>query len=351
MGASQSFSKLAVVQWYFSGTSKYGKKGYDAASSLFKSSDMVDMAGKHVAVTGANSGIGFATAKCFAERNAEVHLLCRSQSKADAARDKITEMTGNKNVHAHVCDASTLSSIRTFAVEFGKKFTQLNVLVNNAGGMPAERTTTAEGHDSIMASALGGTMLLTAVMLPFLKKAGDSCGRVVNVVSGGAFTVTCPDPKRLDMKEDKYDPTAFYAFSKRAQILLTELWAQKYKEEYPTVRFYSMHPGWATTEGVADALEGGRLGLSSTNGFRSADEGADTIVYLGCTENPDTISQASNGKLWFDRSIAAPAPYIGTGTNSKVQEELWVEACKYVGGLGDTPDAPDAPAATPTAEV
>ena len=97
-------------------------------------------------------------------------------------------------------------------LKYGNK---LDVLVNNAGGMPAERTWTNDEHDTIMASALGGTMLLTACCLPSLKKSNNGTGRVINIVSGGAYCVKCPPSDDLDFrKASKYDATLFYAYAK-----------------------------------------------------------------------------------------------------------------------------------------
>ena len=295
---------------------------------------------KVVAITGANKGLGFATAKIFAEKNAEVHLLCRDKSKGDEAKTRLMEILtcDGKNIYSHECNASEMKSIREFSKTLNK-LNKLDVLVNNAGGMPATKTLTNDNHDTIMASALGGTMLLTQLCLPALSKS-ENGGRVINVVSGGAYTVNCPDPKDLDfINAKKYNPTLFYAFAKRAQIILTDLWPEKLKsisndsENFNKIRFYSMHPGWAETEGVADALESGNLGLSSTEGFRSAEQGADTILFLGSTNRDDIINGNKDGEMWFDRTIVSKHMGMGTKSSDSKNEELWEEAIKYVGGF------------------
>jgi dehydrogenase/reductase SDR family protein 12 len=327
MGNAQGFNTWAAVNWYYIAKGSYGAKGFAKASKQFKPSDIGSMKNKVVAITGANRGLGFAAATEFAKLDAEVHLLCRSKAKGEEAANSIKSSTSNSKVFAHVCDASSMESITNFSEAFCGAYDKLDVLVNNAGGMPAEKTLTDDmQHDSIMASALGGVMLLSQRLLPVLRKGSDK-GRVINVVSGGGFTVGCPDIADLDFLKQDYNPTLIYAFAKRAQMLLTEMWPVKHPEE--NVRHYSMHPGWAITEGVNEALEGGRLGLDSTSGFRTAAEGVDTMVFLGSTLSPDVLNH--DGTLWFDRQQSKTELTWGTQTNAAEKEKLWNAAIKYIG--------------------
>jgi len=330
MGGSQSFATYATIQWYIYGKNSYGSKGFNAAKKLFRDGDIADMKGKHVAITGSNRGLGYAAALEFAKLNADVHLLCRSETKGREAAEKIIAATSNKKVFAHVCDASSISSVKAFSSSFISKYGTLDVLVNNAGCMPPEKIMTDDEHDSIMASALVGSQALTSALLPCLSKA-TGFGRVINVVSGGAYTVNCPDPTDLDFKKlTKYNATLIYAFAKRSQIILTEWWAKLYPKD--DVRFYAMHPGWAVTEGVNEALEGGRLGVESTDGFRTAAEGIDTVVYIGSTtQAEEVLSKENNGKLWFDRVVVDPHIGFGTRCNDDKKTKLWNAANAYVG--------------------
>ena len=350
MGNSYGFAPIAVLRWYLSGTKNYGIKGWEMASAKFNPNDIPNsLSGTVVAITGANSGLGFACAKIYAERDAEVHLLCRNVEKGEKAKSRICEILEKegkdgkrkeKNIFAWECNASDMSSIRLFSEKFNTAGRKLDVLVNNAGGMPAERTWTNDEHDTIMASALGGTMLLTACCLPSLKNSNNGIGRVINVVSGGAYCVKCPPPNDLDFrKASKYDATLFYAYAKRAQVILTELWPKFISEIdddksiNDKIRFFCMHPGWAETEGVADALEGGRLGLSSTEGFRTAEQGADTILFLGATKREDILEPSKNGELYFDREVVSKHLGLGTNSDESTKNQLWDAAAKYVGGL------------------
>jgi dehydrogenase/reductase SDR family protein 12 len=338
MGSSQSYNYIAATQWYLDGRKTYGAAGYERArASWFKDSDICDMTGKVVAITGANKGLGFAAAKQVAELKAEVHLLCRNLTAAEEAKKRLVEVTKNSNIFVHECDASDFDSIRAFGKKFSATQKPIHVLVNNAGGMPAERTENRQGKETIMACGLGGTMLLTSVCLPFLAASGD--GRVINVSSGGGYTVKCPDPEDLNFdKMKQYNPTLFYAFTKRAQLILTEQWTKRHGPGSSSalagkVRFHCMHPGWATTEGVADALEGGRLGLDNTDGFRTAAQGADTITFLASTSNEEV---KQSGEMWFERRVSVKhygGWFGGTTSSNKLDERLWAKASEFVGGL------------------
>ena len=216
------------------------------------------MNGKVVAITGANKGLGFATARQLIDLDAEVHLLCRDLVKAEEAKTKLlasptssSTSSPAKRVFCHEVDVSNFGNVRKFAQTFSKECPKLDVLINNAGCMPTARTLTAEGNESIMATALGGTMLLTSLLLPILKKAVQP--RVINVSSGGGYTVKAMIDDLNTLQMSKYDGTLIYAFAKRNQIELTEKWSSSLGPD-SKIWMGSMHPGWSDTEGLKEAM-------------------------------------------------------------------------------------------------
>ena len=291
MGGSQSYSVTAVTQWYLEGSKLYGKKGklycnnfvcylvltifigcpsggmclfvlicvgFQTASVNFNASDLASMRGKVVAITGANKGIGFAAARQLIGLDAEVHLLCRDLTRAEEAKTKLlasptssATSSSTKKIFCHELDVSNFGNIRNFAQSFTKECPKLDVLINNAGCMPTTRTLTAEGNESIMATALGGTMLLTSLLIPILKKAEHP--RVINVSSGGGYTVRAMIDDLNSLQMSKYDGTLIYAFAKRNQIELTEKWSTSLGPD-SKIWIGSMHPGWSDTEGLQEAM-------------------------------------------------------------------------------------------------
>ncbi|MEM8708834.1 MAG: dehydrogenase, partial [Actinomycetota bacterium] len=89
--------------------------------------------------------------------------------------------------------------------------------------------------------------------------------------------------------------TEQYARAKRAQVTLNEIWAQKFPDS--GVRFHSLHPGWADTPGVEEALPTFRKIVGPL--LRSPDEGADTLVWLAA----DDTAIVENGGFWHDRAL------------------------------------------------
>ena len=127
---------------------------------------MEDLSNKTFVVTGANSGIGFAAAKQFAARGAEVVLVCRDETKGLAAVKDIEESTGNTNIVLEVADFSSLASVRELADRLLLGYESIDVLCNNAGGANANRQLTDEGFElTLVTNHLSG-YLLTRLLLP-----------------------------------------------------------------------------------------------------------------------------------------------------------------------------------------
>lgn len=137
--------------------------------------------GKTCIVTGANVGIGYYTALNFAKRGARVILACRNQEKAEDARAKMVEATGNLNVIVKIVDLSSLNSIRKFAKEINETEQRLDVLVNNAGIGCNDHSYTVDGLSLTMQSNHFGPFLLTILLIDLLKKSSPS--RIVTVSS------------------------------------------------------------------------------------------------------------------------------------------------------------------------
>ena len=89
---------------------------------------------KNVIITGANSGLGFETAKKIARDHAfRVILACRNEAKAARAKADIISATGNGQIDTMKLDTSSLASVRAFANTFIERYGTVDVLINNAG--------------------------------------------------------------------------------------------------------------------------------------------------------------------------------------------------------------------------
>ncbi|OMO83960.1 Short-chain dehydrogenase/reductase SDR [Corchorus olitorius] len=263
-------------------------------SKKFQPEDMqISIEGKNCIVTGANSGIGFAAAEGLASRGATVYMVCRNKERGEAALSKIQSSTGNPNVHLEICDLSSVSEIKSFSSRFSSKDVPVHVLINNAGLIENKRVTTFEGFELNFAVNVLGTDATTELMLPLLEKAAPDA-RVITVSSGGMYAA--PLTTDLQFNDGKFDGVAQYARNKRVQVALTEKWAEMYKNK--GIGFYSMHPGWAETPGVAKSLPNFNQRLSGK--LRTSEEGADTIIWLALQPKEKLVS----GGFYFDRAEA-----------------------------------------------
>lgn len=276
------------------GFTQFTKSGFQNHSKNFKEDDMkIPMEGKNCVVTGANSGIGYATAEGLASHGANVYMVCRNKERGEAALSKIQSTTGNPNVHLEVCDLSLISEVKSFVSRFSSEDKPVHVLVNNAGLMEHARVTTPEGLELNFAVNVAATYAMTELMMPLLEKAAPDA-RVITVSSGGMYTT--PLTQNLQFSESSFDGTEQYARNKRVQVALTEKWAKTYSSK--GVGFYSMHPGWAATPGVAKSLPGFSEKLSGR--LRTNEEGADTVIWLALQPKEKLVS----GAFYFDRAEA-----------------------------------------------
>ncbi|XP_047977265.1 retinol dehydrogenase 11-like [Salvia hispanica] len=105
--------------------------------------------GKNCVVTGANSGIGYATAEGLAARGATVYIVCRSKEWGEAAHSKIQSATGNKNVHLEICDISSIDDVKTLASRFCAMDEPVHIL-----RLSSNLRTSDEGADTVIWLAL-----------------------------------------------------------------------------------------------------------------------------------------------------------------------------------------------------
>jgi NAD(P)-dependent dehydrogenase (short-subunit alcohol dehydrogenase family) len=284
--------------------------------------------GWSVLVTGANSGIGAAACERLARGGATVHMLVRDPDRGERAREAIAARAGAGELVLEVCDVASMASVREFAERFTAEHPELHALVNNAGVMPAQRTRTAEGFELTFATNVLGPFLLTGLLLPALRRGAPS--RIVNVSSGGMYTQRL-DAADLQLDGRDYEPAAAYAHTKRCEVILTELWAERLRGSGITV--HSMHPGWADTPGVRSSLPRFRKVMRPL--LRDAEQGADTAVWLATADEPASRS----GLFWHDREPRRTHRFPWTRETAADRERLW-EECAGLTGLDSPVAAP-----------
>lgn len=274
--------------------------------------------GRTAMVTGANRGLGKAIAAGLAELGATVVLTVRDRDSGQRARDEIAAASG-ADVRVEVCDVSSLSAVRTFAADLRTRVSRLDVLVHNAGLLPAARAETDESHEITLATHVLGPILLTELLVPMLAESDDP--RVILMSSGGMYTQSLPieDP---EYRAGGYRGAVAYARTKRMQVAFTPLLARRWGGE--RIRVYSMHPGWADTPGVATSLPGFRAVTGPL--LRTAEQGADTAVWLAATR-----PAPPSGTFWHDRRTR-PEHYLPwTRYSDDDRQRLWRYCADAIG--------------------
>jgi NAD(P)-dependent dehydrogenase (short-subunit alcohol dehydrogenase family) len=211
---------------------------------LWTAADVPDQAGRIAVVTGANSGIGFETARVLAEHGASVILACRDDGKADTAVARIAAAAPHATVTVVRLDLASLASVREAAGQILASHDRLDLLVNNAGLMMPPRGVTADGFELQIGTNHLGHFALTGLLLGALLPVEGS--RVVTVSSNGHRA------GRIDFgdlqSERRYSRMTSYGQSKLANLLFTyELQRRLAQAGAPTVAL-AAHPGTASTE-------------------------------------------------------------------------------------------------------
>ncbi len=288
----------------------YSRLGFEARKRFWPADPPAGaLKGRVALVTGANSGLGKATAKGLAALGATVHLVVRDTGRGERAKAEVLAAVPGAELHVLRCDVSDLADVRKLAD--GLTGT-VDVLVHNAGVLPPKREETADGHEVALATAVLGPFLLTELLSPALESSSD--GRVVFVSSGGMYS----QPLRVDdpeYREGEFAGAKAYSRVKRMQVVLAELWAEELGPDGVVV--HSMHPGWADTPGVSTSLP--RFHQLTKPLLRTPEQGADTIVWLTAAAEPGR----ENGKFWHDRRVRS-THYLPWQKESEVDRRaLW----------------------------
>jgi NAD(P)-dependent dehydrogenase (short-subunit alcohol dehydrogenase family) len=203
-----------------------------------------DQHGRTVVITGANTGLGFETAKALATRGATVVLAVRNLDKGEEAVARITETTPGADVSPCRLDLSSLDSVRAGAEELRASHERIDLLINNAGVMYTPQGRTADGFETQFGTNHLGHFALTGLLLDRMLTTPGS--RVVTVSSGGHRIRARIHFDDLNL-ERGYSRVAAYGQSKLANLLFTyEL--QRRLAPLGTTAALAAHPGTSKTE-------------------------------------------------------------------------------------------------------
>jgi NAD(P)-dependent dehydrogenase (short-subunit alcohol dehydrogenase family) len=287
--------------------------------------DLPDLSGKTAIVTGANSGIGFHTAKHLALHGASVVLACRN---TDAGRTAAAKMSGEVDVAE--LDLASLGSVRRFAESVDRP---VDLLVNNAGVMyPPRYRETEDGFELQYGTNHLGHVALTARLLPRLLEA--PAPRVVAVASiahhAGNDSVLEGNPQA------GYSPQPAYGNTKLANILFARELQRRASAAGSTLTATAAHPGVAATNlvGSRDGM-GGFAPIRWTAPmwtrivFQSALNGARPVLYAATEAEPGSYT----GNTWMGewRGPVGPAKLSRFARDDELAAKLWDKSLDEAG--------------------
>ncbi|MBO8142625.1 MAG: SDR family NAD(P)-dependent oxidoreductase [Firmicutes bacterium] len=211
--------------------------------------DIPDQRGRVVVITGGNRGLGLATAKALAAKNATVVLASRDVRRAERARQEILAAVPSASVTVMELDLASLAAVRRFAEQFREAFPRLDILINNAGVMGWPRTETADGFEAHFGINHLGHFALTGLLLGRLLDTPKS--RVVTVSSQMEAAANL----RFDdlMGERRYNPMIAYSRSKLCNLLFAYELERRLRRIGSETISVAAHPGTAATA-ILDSL-------------------------------------------------------------------------------------------------
>jgi NAD(P)-dependent dehydrogenase (short-subunit alcohol dehydrogenase family) len=270
-------------------------------------------------VTGANRGIGLATARGLARLGATVAMVCRDATLGAAAVERVREETGSRDVALIVGDLASRDAIRRAAVEIARRWTAVHILVHNAGVSVSRRTMTSDGVELTLAVNHLGPFLLTDLLLPLLRAGAPSW----------VVTVTSEFERfgRIDFDDlqlaRRYGQTRAYVRTKLANVLFTRALAERVRDQ--GIVASCVYPGLVATDLLRERWWWRARWLRPLwrQLFRSPEDAAEGIVALVST--PPSLEQS--GQCYKD---GLPVPTSRRSNDAAAQRRLWEESERLV---------------------
>lgn len=269
------------------------------------------MNNKLCVITGANSGIGFETARELAKQGAFIVMVCRNEDKAEAAKQKIHQESPSSGIDIVLCDFSIQDEIRAAADQIKASYEKIDVLINNHGFIAGSYNETVDGLEETFGVNHIGYFLFTNLLLDSIKAAGNA--RIINVASdahkGGKF-----NPENLQLK-DNYNHWVAYGNSKLFNILFTIELADRLKGTGVTAN--CLHPGVIRSNFGSKSTLLIRVFWKLAGPFmKSNKQGAQTTIYLATSDEVEEV----NGAYFKNSKVTAPADHA---FDKEAAEKLW----------------------------
>lgn len=270
-----------------------------------------DLGGKNIIVTGANTGIGYETARALASIGGTVTLACRNTDAAAKACQNIRRQHPAAKVSAMHLDLSDLNSVRQFAKEYTRD--TLSLLINNAGSSAPSLMTTKQGFERTVGVCHVGHFLLTELLMPKLLAAHSP--RVIMLASGSHRYPAKLDFEKLGKAQEPYRVMRAYGQAKLCNVLMADELQRRYGAQGLTA--CSVHPGALVTTDFGRESLLFRIAFRLASPFtKNPNQGAATTVYCALHE---PVSEIAGGYFCHCRRAKQSAE----AGNPQVAARLW----------------------------
>ncbi|MGW3668416.1 oxidoreductase [Streptomyces sp. NPDC005141] len=293
-----------------------------------------DQRGRTAVVTGANSGLGYVTARELARQGARIVLACRSEVRGAEAVDRLVAEVPGAEAEFMRLDLGELDSVREFASVCERTHDRLDLLVNNAGVMALPLGRTADGFETQFGVNHLGHFALTGLLLPMI---AETPGARIVTVSSMVHALSNIDIDDLNSEKGPYRRWIAYARSKTANLLFTHELARRLSGAGSDVVAAAAHPGYASTnlQTAGPRLEGRKgaerfMEIGNRVFAQSAEAGALPTLYAATAPGvrPDTFVGPSFA-MW--RGSPATSWRAGWTRDDIAGERLWAASEELTG--------------------
>lgn len=283
---------------------------------------------KNIIITGANSGLGFETAKKIARAPDQFRLIlaCRNREKAERAKATIMQESGNPNVVCMDLDTASLDSVRNFGCSYEEgDYGQIYALLCNAGINGTHTGITEDGFDIIFETNHLGHFLLTKLMLPYMEPEGKIFVTSSDMHDAPGKTMLWPGIEKLAHPDPPLaNDSIRYAYSKLCNLYFVYELARKLKGN-SGIRVNAFNPGLMQTNFMPlNKASAEIVKLTMPKRFGDLGKSSDALAELAVSEEPE----AESG-LYYDRSVrTCPSSALSYHTGNA--EELWSASERYI---------------------
>ncbi|HRY84582.1 MAG TPA: SDR family NAD(P)-dependent oxidoreductase [Candidatus Cloacimonadota bacterium] len=274
---------------------------------------------KLVVITGATSGIGYATARKYASQGANLLCVNRNLQRSERLKAEL-EKEFRISCEFRIADLSKLSEIFRVSQELSELEQPIDVLIHNAGIYLTKRELTAEGYDKVFVVHYLASFMMNYLLMEKLK--AQSRARIIMVGSEGhRFAVWGLRLDDLNWEKRRYTGLQSYGSAKTAQLLSTLSFSELFRGSGVTIN--TMHPGAvksATGQDNGPLYRWFKRNLLD-RGLKAPETSAEALYYLGVSQEVEGLS----GKFFNLTSLEEPAP---PALDREMAKQLWTKTLK-----------------------